>query len=157
MNYREKCRNCNEAFLQQNLYELGPSPHANSLEKKENRFKSTLYPLSLYNCKKCYLVQGAVDFSSIDIFKNDYPYLSSQSQSFLDHWNNSLSKIINKYSLNSNSHILEIASNDGYLQDLFLKKNLIVIGVEPSPEPAEISVSKGNHVIQEFFTANLSK
>jgi len=156
MIYREKCRNCNKIFSPENIHEFGLSPHANSLENLKNRFKSKIFPLSLSYCNYCELVQSSVDFSTLDIFKSDYPYLSSQSESFLKHWENSLPKIIKDFSLSESSKILEIASNDGYLQDLFLKKKYKVLGVEPSPEPAKIAVAKGHHVYKDFFSCYLS-
>lgn len=156
MKYRKKCRNCNKIFLQENIHELGFSPHANSLENEENRFKSKIFPLSLSYCNYCELVQSSIDFSTSDIFQSDYPYLSSQSESFLNHWENSLPRIIRESSLKQNSKILEIASNDGYLQDLFLKKNFRVLGVEPSPEPAKIAIAKKHQVYRDFFSYDLS-
>lgn len=157
MIYKSKCRNCDKDLLPKNLHEFGLSPHANSLENKKNRFKSNTYPLSLHYCNYCHLVQSAIDFASEEIFQSDYPYLSSQSKSYINHWEQSLPKIIKKFSLNNNSKIMEIASNDGYLQDLFFKKNINVIGIEPSPEPSKIAIQKGQQVIREFFNVQLSQ
>ena len=153
MNCRYCKKDLNDCFL-----DLGTAPPSNSyLTKTQLNMAESYYPLKVYVCKNCWLVQ-VIDYAKRDIFFNDfYPYFSSISKSFLRHSKIYVDHIINKLNLNKNSKIIEIASNDGYLLQFFKNKNFDCLGIEPSKSCAEYSRAKGINVIQEFFDLNLSK
>ncbi len=151
------CRHC-KTILNNSFLDLGTAPPSNSyLTKTQLNMIESYYPLKVYVCKNCWLVQ-VIDYAGRDIFFNDfYPYFSSISKSFLKHSKIYVDYIINKLNLNKNSKIIEIASNDGYLLQFFKNKNFDCLGIEPSKSCAEYSRAKGINVIQEFFDLNLSK
>lgn len=153
MNCRHCKKNLNYCFL-----DLGTAPPSNSyLTKTQLNMIENYYPLKVYVCKNCWLVQ-VIDYAGRDIFFNEfYPYFSSISQSFLKHSKTYVDYIINRLKLNKHSKIIEIASNDGYLLQFFKNKNFDCLGIEPSKSCAEYSRAKGINVIQEFFDLNLSK
>ena len=153
MNCRHCKKNLNNCFL-----DLGTAPPSNSyLTKTQLNMTESYYPLKVYVCKNCWLVQ-VIDYAGRDIFFNDfYPYFSSISKSFLKHSKIYVDYITDKLNLNKNSKIIEIASNDGYLLQFFKDKNFDCLGIEPSKSCAEYSRAKGINVIQEFFDLNLSK
>ena len=118
MNCRYCKNNLNNCFL-----DLGTAPPSNSyLTKTQLNMAESYYPLKVYVCNKCWLVQ-VIDYAGRDIFFNDfYPYFSSISKTFLRHSKIYVDYIINKLNLNKNSKIIEIASNDGYLLQFFKNK-----------------------------------
>ena len=85
------------------------------------------------------------------MFNPDYPYLSSYSETFLSHVNDYTRDIINRFNLSNSNSLLEIASNDGYLQDKFAEFGLNLLGIEPTSLAANISKSKGHRVIKKIF------
>ena len=151
------CRNCKKN-LEHCFVDLGSAPPSNSyLTKTQLDMSEKFYPLKVFVCDKCWLVQ-VIDYAGRDVFFNEfYPYFSSISMSFLKHAKNYVKYIINRFKIKKNSRIIEIASNDGYLLQYFKKKNYNCIGIEPSKSCAEYARAKGINVIQEFFDQNLAK
>lgn len=151
-----KCRFCGNE-LKETFVDLGMSPLSNSylkfstLQNKEN-----FYPLHAYVCPKCYLVQLEEFESSEEIF-SDYAYFSSFSKSWLKHAENYANMIVERFKFNSSSKVIEIASNDGYLLQYFIKKNIPVIGIEPAKNVADEAIKKGIPTKSEFFGADLAK
>jgi len=151
-----KCRNCKTKLLNK-FIDLGYSPLVNAFLKKKNlNKKENYYPLSLMICIKCCLVQTTNNISASTIFKNNYPYFSSTSQSFLQHSKNFSNKIIKLLNLNKNSTVVEIACNDGYLLKNFVTKKIRCVGIEPSLSVAKIARKKNIPVISKFFSNSLS-
>jgi SAM-dependent methyltransferase len=101
-------------------------------------------------------VQTTNNISASTIFKNNYPYFSSTSQSFLQHAKNFSNKIIKLLNLNKNSTVVEIACNDGYLLKNFVTKKIRCVGIEPSLSVAKIARKKNIPVISNFFSNSLS-
>ena len=110
---------------------MGSAPHANDYVY-QNADCVQKYPLQIYVCENCWLVQTKDFVKYDDIFSSDYAYFSSTSSSWLKHAENFSNEIINMLKLNENSFVVEIASNDGYLLKNFLKKNIPSLGVEPT-------------------------
>ena len=81
------------------------------------------YPLRVYVCHQCLLVQ-LEEFESPDHIFSDYAYFSSYSQSFLEHAKAYADAMVKRFDLGPQNHIVEIASNDGYLLQYFKEKNL---------------------------------
>lgn len=151
------CRNCNEK-LGKPFIDLGLSPPSNSLlsaSELSNTQKN--YPLKLAVCKKCWLVQ-TIDFVTADqLFTSQYPYFSSTSSSWLNHAKKYADSVSDLLSLNSNSFVIEIASNDGYLLKNFVRKKIPCLGIEPTTSTALFAESIGIPVLQAFFNQNLAK
>lgn len=144
------CRSCGAA-IEHTFVDLGMSPLANSYIKPEQRNRmEPFYPLHVYVCAKCWLVQLEQFTSPHDIF-SDYAYFSSFSDSWLAHAKAYVEMITARFKLNSNSRIVEIASNDGYLLQNFVARNIPVLGVEPAENVAEVAREKGVNTKVAFF------
>lgn len=150
------CRFCN-AKLELEFIDLIASPPSNSfLTKEQLQQPETYYPLNVFVCSKCLLVQLDEFKKNEEIFNDEYIYFSSYSSSWLKHCENYVEMIINRLNLNKNSLVIEIASNDGYLLQYFKKKNIPCLGIEPTNNTAEIAKQKGIETIVEFFGSKLA-
>lgn len=150
------CRYCGEP-LKCTFADLGVQPLCESYLSIDqlNKMEPT-YPLHIYFCKKCLLVQLEESITPKEIY-NKYSYFSSSSKGWLKHSENYAEMIANKLKLDSKSQVIEIASNDGYLLQFFAQRNIPVLGVEPASNVAEEAIKKGIPTIIEFFdkeTAN---
>jgi SAM-dependent methyltransferase len=147
---QSKCRSC-ATMLEHTFVDLGMSPLANSYVKPEqlNRMEP-FYPLHVYVCGKCLLVQLEQFSSPVDIF-SDYAYFSSFSDSWLAHAKAYVDMITPRFSLGKNSKVVEIASNDGYLLQNFVARGIPVLGVEPAANVAEVAKGKGIQTKVLFF------
>ena len=108
------------------------------------------YPLHVYVCDKCFLVQLLEYVSAEDIY-SEYAYFSSYSDSWLNHCKQYVDMIIERMKLDSNSQVYEIASNDGYLLQYFVEKGIPVCGIEPAANIAKTAIQKGIPTIVKFF------
>ncbi len=151
-----KCRFC-KTKLNDVFVDLVNAPASNSyLTKEQLDEPEAFYPLKIYVCHKCKLVQIDEYKKSNDIFDKDYAYFSSYSTSWLAHAKNYVEMITTKLSLNKNSLVTEIASNDGYLLQYFIEKNIPCLGVEPTYSTAKVAREKGIEVIKDFFGSLLA-
>ena len=146
-----RCRNCN-SLINQELIDLGHQPpsnaylHIDDLDKPEKTF-----PMKLFLCEKCWLVQLPAHASSEELFTDDYAYFSSTSSSWCLHAKKYVEESIKKLDLNKKSFVVEIASNDGYLLQYFKKSEIPCLGIEPTLAAAQVSEKKGINTIKEFF------
>ena len=147
---QSQCRSCG-APLEHTFVDLGMSPLANSYINPEqlNRMEA-FYPLHVYVCAKCLLVQLEQFSTPHDIF-SDYAYFSSFSDSWLAHAKAYVDMIAERFSLGKNSKVVEIASNDGYLLQNFVARGIPVLGVEPAANVAEAAKKKGVNTKVAFF------
>jgi len=147
------CRFCRTP-LSRTFADLGVSPVANAfLSPPQLNKMEPFYPLHAYVCEACLLVQ-LEDFETPEhIFNDQYAYFSSYSDSWLDHARRYTELIAARLGLNVNSFVVEIASNDGYLLQYFVKKGIPVLGIEPSGNVASAAKAKGVDTLVEFFTA----
>lgn len=147
---RSLCRSC-EAALSHTFVDLGMSPLANSYIKPEqlNRMEP-FYPLHVYVCQKCLLVQLEQFSSPHDIF-SDYAYFSSFSDSWLAHAKAYVEMIVERFQLGQKAKVVEIASNDGYLLKNFVARGIPVLGVEPAANVAEVAKKNGINTRVAFF------
>ena len=145
------CRHC-ETKLQHIFLDLGFAPPSNAyLSPCDLNAPETYFPLKIYVCSECWLVQTE-DFSCADeLFTKDYAYFSSISSSFLTHASNYCEMITKRLELNSESFVIEIASNDGYLLKNFVAEGIPCVGVEPTDSTAAAAEALGIPVIREFF------
>jgi hypothetical protein len=148
------CRFCRTP-LSRTFADLGVSPVANAfLSPAQLNKMEPFYPLHAYVCEACLLVQ-LEDFETPEqIFNDQYAYFSSYSDSWLDHARRYTELIAARLGLNANSFVVEIASNDGYLLQYFVKKGIPVLGIEPSGNVASVAKAKGIDTWVEFFTAS---
>ncbi len=151
-----KCRFCGKQ-IKKIFIDLTNSPPSNSfLSLKQLNEPEIFYPLKLFVCEFCFLVQIPEYKKYHEIFDNNYIYFSSFSKSWLDHANKYVDMITKRYSLNSNSFVIEIASNDGYLLQFFKNKSIPCLGIEPSLSTAKIAKKRGIEVIEDFFNTKLA-
>ncbi len=145
-----KCRFC-ETPLRHTFADLGMSPLANSyLKPAQLQQTEPFYPLHVYVCKVCYLVQLPVFESPEEIF-SDYAYFSSYSESWLKHAKTYTDLMVGRFGFNSHSLVIEIASNDGYLLQYFKERGIPVLGIEPAKNVAKAAQIKGIPTIDKFF------
>lgn len=147
---QSQCRSCG-ATLEHTFVNLGMSPLANSYIKPEqlNRMEP-FYPLHVYVCAECVLVQLEQFSTPHDIF-SDYAYFSSFSDSWLAHAKAYVDMIVDRFRLDRNSNVVEIASNDGYLLQNFVARGIPVLGIEPAANVAEVATKKGINTTVAFF------
>jgi hypothetical protein len=152
-----KCRFC-KTELKDVFIDLLNAPASNSfLSLEELNEPEIFFPLKVYTCHNCFLVQLDEYKKSGDIFNNEYVYFSSFSKSWLDHAKKYTEMMVNRFGFNQQSLIVEIASNDGYLLQYFKEKNIPVLGVEPTANTAEVARGKGIESINDFFGTRLAK
>ena len=147
---QSQCRSCGTT-LAHTFVDLGMSPLANSYIKPEQRSRmEPFYPLHVYVCSACLLVQLEQFSSPHDIF-SDYAYFSSFSDSWLTHAKRYVDMIADRFQLGRDSKVVEIASNDGYLLQNFVARGVPVLGVEPAANVAEVAKQKGVNTTVAFF------
>jgi len=152
-----QCRFCKNE-LSHEFIDLINSPPSNSfLSAAELNEPEVYYPLKLFVCDKCFLVQIDEHKKSEEIFSDKYVYFSSYSKSWLLHAKNYVEMIVERLRLTQDSYVVEIASNDGYLLQYFIEKNIPCLGIEPAKNTAEVARSKGIKVITEFFNVRLAE
>ena len=150
------CRFCYES-LKHVFLDLGKSPLANSFLKKEMLNKSErFFPLCVYVCDKCFLVQLPEFENPENIFGN-YVYFSSYSDTWLKHSENYVNLMLSRFSFDRNNLVIEIASNDGYLLQYFKKKGIPILGIEPAANVAKVAEQKGIPTIVKFFGVDTAK
>ena len=152
-----QCRFC-KTELTHTFIDLINSPASNSfLTKEQLNEPETFYPLKVFTCHNCFLVQIDEYKKSGDIFNSDYAYFSSYSTSWLQHAKRYTEAMTQRFKLNEKSQVIEIASNDGYLLQYFVEKNIPVLGIEPTKNTAAVAIKKGVNTITEFFGVSLAK
>lgn len=150
------CRHCNTE-LETIFCDLQTCPPSNAMVKFEELNEPEIYlPLKVFVCGNCWLVQTDEIKKADQIFNNEYTYFSSFSSSWLEHSKKYVDYMIDRFGLNENSKVIEIASNDGYLLQYFTEKNIPVLGVEPTSNTAKVSIDKGIETITEFFDSDLA-
>lgn len=149
------CRFC-KTPLEHTFVDLGLSPLSNSyISVNQLSEMEAFYPLHVFVCSSCFLVQVEEISSPRKIF-SEYAYFSSFSDSWLKHSSDFAQNSIDKYSLSCNSRVVEIGSNDGYLLDFFYKAGIPVLGIEPASNVAEVAKSKGINTLTRFFNKDLA-
>jgi 2-polyprenyl-3-methyl-5-hydroxy-6-metoxy-1,4-benzoquinol methylase len=144
------CRFCGSQ-LRQVFLDLGLSPLANTyLEEKDLARDEPRFPLRVYVCGECFLVQLEEWESPENIF-GDYAYFSSYSESWLRHAKNYVGDMVKRFGIGSQSKVVEIASNDGYLLQYFVERGIPVLGIEPARNVAEVARSRGIPTRVDFF------
>lgn len=144
------CRFCG-TLLEDVFADLGMSPLANSyLTPKEANAMEPFYPLRAFVCAHCFLVQLEA-FETPDRIFSDYAYFSSYSTTWLEHCRRYAERVIDRFAIDASSHVVELASNDGYLLQFFHRRRIPVLGVEPAANVAKVALQKGIPTLVEFF------
>ncbi len=146
-----KCRHCT-AELKHVFADLAFSPVSNAMLSPEKLNEPELYyPLKIYTCHNCWLVQVDEIQKADKIFDEEYTYFSSFSSSWLDHAKNYTQMMIDRFGFDSHSQVIEIASNDGYLLQYFAIAGVPVLGIDPTANTAREAKKKGVETIVDFF------
>ena len=144
------CRFCNTP-LEQVFIDLGLSPLANSyLKNEDEKSEEQFYPLRVYVCSECFLVQLEEWETPENIF-GDYAYFSSYSESWLQHAKTYVGRVVERFGIGPHSRVVEIASNDGYLLQYFAEEEIPVLGIEPAQNVAAVARAKGIPTRVDFF------
>jgi hypothetical protein len=146
------CRHCG-AVLSVMFADLNATPVSNDyLHESRVLGAEPYYPLRALVCDTCYLVQLQDFVKADDLFREDYAYFSSVSSSWLAHAKAYTDRMIERFALNQDSFVVELASNDGYLLQYFKAQSVRVLGVEPCRSVAEAAINeKGVPTEMVFF------
>lgn len=152
----QTCRHCGQPLTRQFL-DLGYAPPSNAyLVSEDLTAPEVTYPLRLMVCDSCFLVQTQ-DYTAADsLFDKDYAYFSSTSKSWLSHAADYCEMIRQRLELTSDSFVVEVASNDGYLLKNFVQAGIPCLGVEPTHSTADAAEAIGVPVLREFFGEDLA-
>lgn len=158
MNYSHlACRSCGHTELEP-ILSFGQTPLADALVIAEQLESPEITaPLDLVFCPNCTLVQITETVPPEILFCRDYPYFSSVSKSLLQHFGESAKDLIQSRQLDSNSLVVEAASNDGYMLKNFVESGIPVLGIDPASGPAEVAQQAGIPTLCTFFSKDLAK
>src|SRR5215469_9232643 len=152
----KRCRFCG-AGLQRTFVDLGLSPLCETYPSVTDFNRGEVYyPLHVYVCENCFLVQLEQYESAENIF-GDYAYFSSYSDSWLKHCEDYCHKMAKRFRLNERSFVVEVASNDGYLLQYFARQQVPMLGIEPAANVANVAVEKGVPTLVRFFGTEVAK
>jgi len=139
-------------MLRHPVCDLGLSPVSNAFVRPEDVAKGEIfYPLRVAACESCWLVQLDDNLDRSVHFHDDYVYFSSFSTSWLEHARDYVEKMVRRFGLGSNSRVMELASNDGYLLQYFHGKGVSCLGIEPTANTAAVARAKGIETRELFF------
>ncbi len=152
-----KCRHC-QSELKLTLVDLGSAPPSNAyLTVEKLPEPEQWFPLRVLVCEACWLVQTE-DFARADeLFDADYAYFSAFSSSWLAHSERYVADMAERFSLNGESLVVEVAANDGYLLQYVKERRIPCIGIEPTASTANAARAKGIDIVEEFFGVNLAR
>jgi SAM-dependent methyltransferase len=144
------CRFCG-APLEHLFADLGMSPLANSyITPDRANAMEAFYPLRAFVCASCLLVQ-LEEYETPDRIFTEYAYFSSYSTTWLEHSRAYVAQMIERFGIDTESSVVELASNDGYLLQYFHERQIPVLGIEPAANVAKVALQKGIPTLVEFF------
>jgi SAM-dependent methyltransferase len=147
---KARCRFCGAPLIH-TFVDLGMSPLCESyISPEQLNQMEAFYPLHVWVCDQCFLVQLESYVSAEHIFE-EYAYFSSYSDSWLKHSSDYVDMITKRLGLGQQSLAVELASNDGYLLQYFVNKGIPALGVEPAANVARMAVKKGVPTLVKFF------
>jgi len=151
-----RCRHC-ESLVDTLFLDLGSSPPSNAyLTVEQLAMPERWYPLKVYVCANCWLVQTE-DYAHFgELFSSDYAYFSSYSSTWLVHARRYADEAASRFELGRGSKVVEVASNDGYLLQYFAEKEIPCLGIEPTASTAAAAREKGIEVVERFFGQELA-
>lgn len=153
----QACRFCYTP-LQHLVVDLGMSPLCeNFLTADQLNEMEPFYPLQAFVCERCFLVQVLDHVDRESIFGGEYAYFSSYSESWLRHCREYVRNVCDRFSLDENTQVVEVASNDGYLLQYFIEKGIKVQGIEPAVNVAAVAVENGIPTIVKFLGEEIAR
>ena len=151
-----RCEICSSAKLYEVL-DLGHQPPSDAFLSEEKLNESeTFYPLKVFFCEDCKLVQLSYSVNPEILFTDQYVYTSTSNKPLLVHMKSLVEKVVNEFNITEEDLVIDIASNDGALLQEFAKYNIRIIGVDPS-SVADIATKNGILTIKDFFNENVAK
>ena len=151
-----KCRHC-QAAVTLKFIDLETAPPSNSyLSAAALSGPEKWYPLRVSTCTQCWLVQTEDYAHFSELFSSDYAYFSSFSSSWLKHAEQYVAEMVERFELGATSHVIEVASNDGYLLQYVKARGVPCLGIEPTTSTAQAARDKEIDVIEEFFGVALA-
>jgi len=145
------------APLSRTFVDLGMSPLCESYVPPEKlHAMEPFYPLHVYLCERCFLVQLEEFVRPEDIF-SEYAYFSSYADSWVEHMRRYAEAVSDRFALGKDSFVVEVASNDGYLLQHFVRRGIPVLGIEPAANVARVAVEKGIPTLVKFFGAQTAR
>ena len=152
-----KCRHCHEP-LQYIFLNLCFAPPSNAYLVAADLQRPEMYfPLKIFVCTHCWLVQTEDYPRADELFNSDYAYFSSVSQSWVEHATQFVNTIRTRFELGKDSLVIEVASNDGYLLKSFVDASIPCLGIEPTLGTADAAEKLGVPVLREFFCKQLAQ
>ncbi len=150
------CRFCG-AVLQRTFVDLGMSPLCETYPATTDLNHGEIYyPLHVYVCEECWLVQ-LEEYESAESIFSDYPYFASYSDSWLKHCEKYCIEMTRRFALGEHSFVAEVASNDGYLLQYFVRRQVPVLGIEPAANVAKAAIEKGVPTLVRFFGVQVAQ
>ena len=151
------CRHCGTP-LNQEVIDLGHQPPSNAYLKPEQlALPEITYPLKVFVCTSCWLVQLPAHAAADELFTADYAYFSSTSSSWCAHAERFVASAIERLKLGPESRVVELASNDGYLLQYVQQRGIPCLGIEPTRATAEVARAKGIQTLEQFFGVALAE
>ncbi|WP_028953309.1 class I SAM-dependent methyltransferase [Synechococcus sp. CC9616] len=151
------CRHCGSPLAHE-VIDLGHQPPSNAyLTADQLTLPEITYPLKVFVCTNCWLMQLPAHAAADQLFTSDYAYLSSTSSSWCAHAKAFVSQAIDRLGLDEKSIVVELASNDGYLLQYVKQQGISCLGIEPTHATAEAARAKGIETIEEFFGIALAE
>lgn len=151
------CRHCG-SLLQQEVIDLGHQPPSNAYLTAEQLLLPELtYPLKVYVCTDCWLVQLPAHAAAEELFTADYAYFSSTSESWCAHAQRFVEQAVEQLELGPKILVVEIASNDGYLLQYVQQRGIPCLGIEPTQATANAARNRGIETIERFFGTALAE
>lgn len=145
------CRHCGSP-LEHSVIDLGHQPPSNAYLTPDQLFGPEItYPLQVYVCTSCWLVQLPAHAQADELFTPDYAYFSSTSNSWCAHAERFVGEAVERLGLRADSHVVELASNDGYLLQYVQRLGISCLGIEPTRDTAEAARAKGIETHECFF------
>ena len=152
-----KCRHC-QTELTLPLIDLGAAPPSNAyLTHQTLHAPEKHFPLRVLVCTECWLVQTEDYAGADELFSADYAYFSSYSTTWLKHAEQYVADMAQRFALNMNSRIVEVAANDGYLLQYAKARGIPCLGIEPTASTANAARARGIEIVEEFFGVRLAR
>lgn len=151
------CRHCGAAVTRQ-FVDLGVAPPSNAyLTAEALHAPERWYPLRVLVCEACWLVQTE-DFAPADeLFSRDYAYFSGFSTTWVAHVEAYVAAMVERFALGPQSHVVEVAANDGSLLQFVRQRGIPCLGIEPTKSTATAARTKGIEIIEAFFGCALAE
>lgn len=150
------CRHCG-SHLSHEVIDLGHQPPSNAYLTTAQLLEPEItYPLKVYLCTQCWLMQLPAHAAAADLFTADYAYFSSTSKSWCAHAERFVESAIQRLGLTSESQVVEIASNDGYLLQYVQQQGIPCLGIEPTQATAAAARTRGIETLEQFFGVTLA-